>query len=48
MVEGKPVPFISQERSRFGDGARLAGRRNLRWWLKSAVGEVANKQSENA
>ncbi|EKT76305.1 hypothetical protein WSS_A43430, partial [Rhodococcus opacus M213] len=24
------------------------GRRNLRWWLKSAVGEVANKQSENA
>ncbi|MDI9979487.1 hypothetical protein [Rhodococcus sp. IEGM 1307] len=48
VVEGNPVPFISQERSRFGDGARLAGRRNLRWWLKSAVGEVANKQSENA
>ncbi|ELB87950.1 hypothetical protein Rwratislav_37312, partial [Rhodococcus wratislaviensis IFP 2016] len=48
VVEGNSVPFISQERSRFGDGARLAGRRNLRWWLKSAVGEVANKQSENA
>ena len=48
VVEGNPVPFISQERSRLGDGARLVGKRNLRWWLKSAVGEVANKQSENA
>jgi hypothetical protein len=48
VVEGNPVPFTSQAPTRFGDGARLVGRRNLRWWLKSAVGEVANKQSENA
>ena len=48
VVEGDPVPFRSQERSRFGDGVRLVGRRNLRWWLKSAVSEVTNKQGEIA
>lgn len=48
VVEGNPVPFTSREPSRFGDGARLVGRRTLRWWLKSAVREVTNKQAENA
>ncbi|EKT76620.1 hypothetical protein WSS_A41750, partial [Rhodococcus opacus M213] len=43
VVEGNPVPFTSQASNRFGDGARLVGRRELRWWLKSAVSEVTNK-----
>ncbi|TQC49817.1 hypothetical protein EEB14_07685 [Rhodococcus sp. WS4] len=43
VVEGDPVPFTSQASNRFGEGARLVGSRELRWWLKSAVSEVTNK-----